>query len=83
MPKGHSDILTYTPAALSDTAAEAMASFTAQKLRAEQQSYNMMTSMARMGATTGVAGKVNHVAKLFCISFAMIAPNLLFIKYVL
>lgn len=83
MSRIEQDILMYTPAELSDTTAAAMASIHMEKRAREQQGYATLAMIGSVGATTGVFGKVNHAAKLFCIAFAMIAPNLLFIKYVL
>jgi len=66
--------------------AEAMASLQAEARKREAQGYAMIGGAMNYGEAahgTGVFGKVSHGAKLFCIAFAFLAPNLLFIKYVL
>jgi len=77
------DLPLHTPAELSDKTTAALASIQSEKRALEQRGYVALAGMAWFGSTSGAMGKVTHAAKLFCIAFACLAPNLLFIKYVL
>lgn len=59
---------------------QALSSIRASKVRQEAQGYAVMAGFLGYGEGAlgqGVFGKASHVAKLFCILFAMLAPSLL------
>ncbi|WP_299967812.1 hypothetical protein [uncultured Roseobacter sp.] len=64
---------------------DALASVLATGRRREARGYAMMSAALGYGEGalgTGVFGKISHLAKLFCIGFAFLAPSLL-VWYVL
>ncbi|MGC3938458.1 hypothetical protein ACOTTU_11710 [Roseobacter sp. EG26] len=58
----------------------ALAGIEAEKRQKEARGYAVMASVLGYGEGAlgnGSFGKVSHIAKLFCIGFAMLAPSLL------
>jgi len=83
MSRPEPEILIHTPAELADTTARALASIKRSEAAMIRRGETVLGNAAKYGATTGAMGKVTHAAKLLCIAFAFIVPNLLFIKFVL
>lgn len=69
-----------------DVTEQAMASLKMDAIKRERNGYAVIGGAMNYGESSlgdGLFGKISHGAKLFCIAFALLAPNLLFIKYVL